>query len=169
MGILGRMIVDEPANNPIGLVIGLPGRGLPLSEMYRFMLHTGLDRSVVAVIEPRNLEWYPQPFGINDQEESVIGCKAAVKPIKERIKHLARIYKIPYNKIAVVGYSAGAVMALEIAQNCKKELAMFVSIAGTILDPKRIPPAKNNTPILMKHCQDDECFDWYERHEPARS
>ena len=162
------MVIEEPKDSPLGLVVALPGRGVTLNEMYKFMLYSGLNRSIVSIIEPRNLEWYPSPNGPQDQEDAVIGCRLAVNPIKNRIKNLCRTYKIPYSKVAVVGYSAGAVMALEIAQRSKSEMAMVISIAGTILDPRKVPPAKNNTPILMKICRDDERFDWNERHQPAK-
>ncbi len=169
MEIIRRIIIDVPETPPKGLVVCLPGRGIPISEMYRFALYSGLDKSLIAIIEPRGLEWYPQPFGAEDQKESVQGCKDAIKPLKKSISNICKSYKIPLSEVAVVGYSAGGVMALELAQNYKKELAIFISIAGTILDPENIKPAKNNTSILMKHCKDDDCFDWYERHEPARN
>lgn len=165
---IGRTLVDESEKIPAGMVIGLPGRGVPINEMYRFLLYAGLEKSIIAVIEPRNLEWYPQPFGANDQHEAVSGCKKSFAPLKNHIRKLCKIYKIPYKKVAIVGYSSGGVMALELAQRCKTELAMFISLAGAILDPSQVPLAKHNTEIVLKHNKNDECFDWFERHEPTR-
>jgi len=163
------MLVEEPEEKPRGLIVVLTGRGVDLAEMYQFILHCGVaDDSVLMILEPQQKQWYPRPNGTLDQDAAVKGSQQNAKPVLERIKSIAKMHKIPHKKIVLVGYSAGGVMALQIAQLIDFEMAMIISLSGIVLAPDTIPEAKHNTPILIKMGRYDEVFEWEERYIPTR-
>jgi len=158
----------DTAGDPVGCVIVLPGRGISAGMMERFMLHTGLWRSMKVILEPRNLEWYPAPNGPDDQEASLWGQKVAIKTLDNEVKRLERGWGFKKKDILWVGFSAGAVMSIMMAAHSDEPYAGALSLSGAILDPKSLPVAKNQTPILVQHNKDDDCFKWDERYLPMK-
>lgn len=151
-----------------GCVIGLPGRGVPFDTMELFLSHMELDESVISVLEPNELAWYPQPNGADDQKDSITGMKYNLLELEHYICKIQRTFRLKRSKIAIVGYSAGAVMALQLASRSKHPFAAVVSMAGAILDPTELPEAPSQTPILIRHAVDDDCFSWDERYLPMK-
>jgi predicted esterase len=165
--VMNRMIIDH-GNNPTTAILFLPGKGgdvISLAFFYKEEQH----RLLVGVT-PNNYEWYPTPNGPHDQENAVRGCEDAIPFIFDEIVHIERQYGIPPEKIAIVGFSAGGVMAIQAAAHIKNRLlGAIVSHSGTILDPNRLPHCKNpEIPIFLTHNRDDSVFTWKERYLPAR-
>jgi predicted esterase len=168
--MIEKWIVREPnmVDKAVGCVIALPGRGIPGVAMERFLSHTGLWRSLQIVLEPEHLQWYPQPNGPEDQKEAIAGLPKAMNFIHEAIQRIQHGWDLRQKDIALIGFSAGAVMSLMMVSDCLKEYAGVVALAGAILDPASFPKAKNKTPILLQHNMDDDCFKWEERYIPMR-
>ena len=162
-------LIGGPNQFPVeNMIVLLVGRGQTASNMLeQYNYNNELKKSVLVAIEPLN-EWYPCPNGIDDQEQSIEGLKFAVPQLNKLITNLQSEFNLTRDKIALVGFSAGAVMAIQLAANSNEEFAAVVSHAGAILDPDNLPQAKNKTPILLIHSEDDDCFSWEERYLPMK-
>lgn len=167
--MINRWIVTEPKGRRKGCIIGLPGRNIPADMMEKFCYHMQLPNTLSVCIEPHGLEWYPQPNGANDQADAVDGLQAAVKVLNSRISKIQRAFRLRRRQIALVGFSAGSVMAIQMAAHSEQPFAAIASLAGAILQPEKMPKAPNQTPILLRHAIDDDCFTWDERYLPMKN
>ena len=148
-----------------GAIVVLPGRGGSGQGMIdRHKLH---DTKMIAY-QP-DIEWYPMPRGPGDQTEAVAGASESAIALLDKIKAYADLHKIDTRKIALVGPSAGAVMALTLAVTSDVPFAAVVSCNGCILDPSIIPECRHpDVPIWLYHNKDDKCFSWNERYLPTK-
>ncbi len=161
-------MIREVEGKPRSCIIGLPGRGVPVKMMDEFVQDMELTDSMSVILEPQNLRWYPQPNGPADQKDAVDGLADAVYAVNLRINMIQRAFRIKRSRIAVVGYSAGSVVALQMLAAADKPYAAVVSFAGAILEPGNMPKAKTQTPVLLRHAIDDDCFEWQERYVPMK-
>jgi len=151
-----------------GCVLVLPGRGISGGLMERFMLHTGLGRSLKIILEPAYLEWYPAPNGPEDQEAALWGQDVARNCLEEEVERIKRAWGFGKKDICIVGFSAGSVMAIQMLAHSNEPYAGILSLSGAILNPASLPKAKFNTPVLLQHNADDDCFKWEERYLPMK-
>jgi phospholipase/carboxylesterase len=166
--MISKWIINEPIGKRKGCIVALPGRGTPAETMERFVCHMDLPNTLVICLEPSNLRWYPQPNGPNDQREAVAGMERATDFLNKRLSKIQRAFRLRRQQIALVGYSAGSVMALNMCVNSNQPFAAVASMAGAILEPEHMPVANNQTPILLRHAIDDDCFKWDERYIPMK-
>lgn len=152
-------------NNSDKLVCLLTGRGQTAHEFLDIYDHAELDCNLVA-IQPEQGEWYPLPNGANDQMSAALGIKASLPYLHKAVKSVMSKVKVEKRNTSLVGFSAGGVMALELNAHNKKSFRSIVVHAGAILRTDKFPISKNNTPILLIHNQDDDCFKWEERFMP---
>jgi predicted esterase len=110
------------------------------------------------------------PNGPADQTAAVEGIKTAITAIELVIDKIKTMFSLSRDKIAVVGFSAGGVMALQVAAHSEQSLAAAVCHGGAILEPDKLPFARDSyMPILLTHAEDDSIFDWYERYLPMKN
>lgn len=148
-------------------VIALCGRSIPVESMNDMCEDLSINVSYISV-EPINREWYPSPNGRDDQEKAVNGMKESVEELENFINKQVNFLGIQKSNIAILGYSAGAVMAIQLCAKSDSNYAAVVSLCGAILEPENLPEAKNTTPILLQHNIDDLCFSWEERYLPMK-
>lgn len=164
-----KVMVREPAEPVEKLVLLLPGRGQPGSDILARYNNfaPALENCRLVSIEPIE-EWYPAPNGADDQLEACWGLKVSVPELCEFIEELQAEYGLEKKDIAIVGFSAGAVMAIQVAIGTQEPFGAIVSYSGAVLEPDEIPPAFNDTPFLLIHNEDDDCFSWEERYVPMK-
>lgn len=167
--MIDKWIIQGRTDNPVGCILALPGRGIPGSFMERFMYFTGLWRSLQVILEPENYEWYPQPNGPEDQKDAIAGLAASRDLLNRQIERIQRAWGFKKEQIGLVGFSAGAVMSIQLAAYSDDPYAGVLSLAGAILDPSALRPAHHKTPIILQHNQDDDCFKWDERYLPMKN
>jgi predicted esterase len=174
------MIVDSDfyvfsgAKKSHSCVICLAGRsgcGGRLADHYQRAteLHNTTFIGVTPYSRTGHIEWYPQPHSATEQSSAVNGLKAAHDYVEKIITSAMEEFEIPRNKIALTGFSAGAVMSLFATTHSSQDLAGVVVHSGACLETKKIPQCKNNTDILLTHGNKDYCFDWYERYVPMKN
>jgi predicted esterase len=149
-------------------ILALPGRGGLGEDLAEIYLKTRLSKTLIVGITPKNKEWYPMPFGPYNQKRAVEGIDVAMEAIEEVISTIEKKYNINSKKIALAGFSAGAVMAIQLAAHSNKKFAAVISHCGAILEPYSMPKAQNKVPILLTHSWDDVIFDWQERYIPMK-
>lgn len=155
-------------DKPTHAVILLAGRGF--SSKYMFDIFNSLHdicNVIIFSIEPEN-EWYPIPNGFSDQENAVVGLKQNIPILREYVKNLLDENKIEINNTILVGFSAGAVVALELATRFQDNYNLVVCHSGAILCPDKLTKCTISTNILLFHNEDDVCFSWNERYLPMR-
>lgn len=116
-----------------------------------------------------HIEWYPQPYSATEQRAAVAGLEYARDYVEQIIRSAMSEFDLPRNKIALTGFSAGAVMSLYTTTHSNEDLAGVVVHSGACLEANKIPQRKNNTDILLTHGNKDYCFDWYERYVPMKN
>tara|TARA_Y100000034_G_scaffold86053_1_gene103163 strand:+ start:9537 stop:10295 length:759 start_codon:yes stop_codon:yes gene_type:complete len=154
-------------------VICLAGRaGCGGRLAHHYQQATELNDTTFIGVTPwgeRSVEWYPQPYSATEQREAVAGLQTARHFVEEIITSTMEQFNVPRNRIALTGFSAGAVMSLFTTTNSQEDLAGVVVHSGASLEPNRIPQCQNNTAVLLTHGQLDFCFDWYERYVPMKN
>lgn len=161
-----KLIVEASLNKDSDrLVVLITGRYQPASNFLGLYSESSLDCNYVA-IQPSDGEWYPLPNGVKDQKSAVRGIKENLPILHKAIKDIIADLGVSKNKTSLVGFSAGGVMALELNAHNTQPFHSIVIHAGAILRTHNFPTSKNNTPILLIHKRDDDCFEWEERFIP---
>lgn len=164
-----EILTREPEGSCLGTILFLPGRDGKAIDILRYYEGVGeLQHTRFIAVQPSS-EWYPAPNGSEDQEAAIWGLKLSVPEFDSFVSELEKVFSINRSEIALVGYSAGAVMAIETASVSGNNFAAVVSHSGAILEPSELVVARNKTPILLIHSKDDDCFEWEERYLPMKS
>lgn len=160
-------IVLNHNKKPNSCIICLPGRGSHAGELVRiYNNELSMDDNLIVGITPRLRFWYPLPNGANDQQNAVNGIDQARQTIEYVIEKITSKTKIPHNRIFIVGYSAGAVIAIQTAIYSYQPLAGIIAHSGAILEPESIPSCQHSTKYFLTHSKDDVVFKWRERYLP---
>ena len=182
--MIAQWIINEPEDGPYErCILGLPGRGNSAEMMARIIRDFQLPRTLIVAVRPWQSAWYPQPFSADDQEDATEGIPLAIRAINGVVRTLINGFNLSYEKIALLGYSAGGVMGIQTTirrmlsvskgkDKTKPCFAGTVVYCGAILEPEKIPGVPNvahRTPFLLVHNRDDKCFDWHERYLPMKS
>lgn len=164
------VVYPSLCEKPISCVLVLPGRAQYAVDLTKAWLKTGFDDTLFIGVTPNHLQWYPMPINALDQDAAVSGLPKAFKAISKVLEKINTKYEVPYNKIAIVGFSAGGVMANYMISHFPHELAGSVSHGGAILEPFNLPEAKfKHVPVILTHNFDDSIFDWEERYLPMKN
>ena len=156
-------------HKPTHAVFLLHGRGGNSDEMMQaFLPLVEINKLVIFSIGPEK-EWYPIPNGSNDQEEAVLGLCNNLEKIRSYIAEKISEYEIPEQNVILIGFSAGAVVALSIVTYLQAPYGMAISHSGAILDLERIKNCSVPTKIKLIHRWDDLCFSWDERYVPMKT
>ena len=159
-----RISLEKPTH----AIILLPGRNNSAEMMMDvFSSIFEISRLVVYSIQPEN-EWYPIPNGIDDQVDAVNGLDENISSIRDYIFGLLKKDEIKTENTILIGFSAGAVVALELLTKYQDNFSLVVCHSGAILLPDEIKKAETTTEIMLFHRKDDYCFDWNERYLPMK-
>lgn len=150
-------------------ILMLAGRGQKQNGLPSLYWHYGLRNTLIIGVAGRSRAWYPQPKGAQDQWAAVRGLPYAVSQVEMAVSQINKKWGIRKNRIVLLGYSAGGVMAIQAAAHSREPYAGAVCQCGAILAPEDLPPCRHRTPILLTHSRDDEAFEWYERYEPMKT
>jgi len=169
--MIEKWVIEEPLSGAIKrCIVCLPGR----HQTADFIMNVGramkLPDTLLVGLQPEDCQWYPQPYSAEVQREAVGGLPRARDAVMRATSRIVRGWPVKGKDIALIGFSAGAVMTLEVATKTPKPYAAAISFAGAIFEPKNVPPRtdKNGCPILLVHNEGDECFGWDERYIPMR-
>jgi len=154
---------------PTSCILALPGRGQSGFSMAGIYNAIGLPQTMVIGVTPSKYEWYPMPNGVFDQRAATASLSWSVDTINDIVSEIQKKYGIGSNRIAIAGYSAGAVMAIHTAIHSPYTFPAIMIHAGAILEPWKLPPCtKPDTEFMLFHSIDDTSFEWVERYCPMR-
>jgi predicted esterase len=162
-----HVLIEEPSKDYKGTILLFSGRGNSVYDLLTvYKNNEKSDNYRLISIEPYS-EWYPLPNGAGDQEEAVLGLRETIPRLKNTIDKLKESYDLSESNLFISGFSAGAVIALQILLSTDDIFEGVVCHNGAILDMNKLSTS-NTTPILIIHCNDDECFSWDERFIPMK-
>lgn len=158
-------------DNPEYCILCLPGRGQDGRMLPRHYYRVTQFRNTVFVgPTPQGMCWYPMPVSAIDQAAAVGGLPKARKAVEAVLGAINNRFNIPRNRTIITGFSAGGVMALEIAAYSPEPFAAVVCHNGAILEPSLFPNCQHpDMPCVLLHNEDDACFAWDERYLPMKN
>lgn len=160
-------VVENDAAN--ACILMLAGRGQRQNTLPSIYWHRGLRDFRMVGLQTHAMAWYPMPKGAGDQRKAIRYIPHSIRTIEEAVTRIELSWHIPKEKIVLLGFSAGGVMALQVAAYSDRPYGGVVCQSGAILHTDSLPTCKHPTPILLTHSQDDDTFDWDERYSPMRS
>ena len=87
---------------------------------------------------------------------------------KEFILKTLEECKLTIDKTILIGFSAGAVVSLQLAIKFQDPYKLIICHSGAILNPECVSKSQIDTSFVLIHHQDDFCFSWDERYIPMR-
>lgn len=158
--------VFYPEGDGTALVF-LPGRGGNAITLMQQYAGRGLENKTKIAMQPTK-EWYPSPRGRADQKEAVTGLAKMGETFNEYLKEVLDGLKIVPEKVSLIGFSAGAVVALQAASVAPWKYGAVLFHNGCVLDPNILGQNKHNLHVRVYHSKDDMVFEWNERYVPTK-
>jgi len=90
-------------------------------------------------------------------EAMLPGARDAAPVIQNYLDDLRAEYEIPAEKVALVGFSQGTMMALHVGLRQNDPLAALVGFSGALVGASRLPEEKTaDCPVLLVHGEEDD-------------
>jgi phospholipase/carboxylesterase len=104
---------------------------------------------------PMGREWFP--LARRDPAEYVRGVEAAAPLLDRFLDAECGRVGVPPERLALVGFSQGTMMALHVGLRRRRPLAALVGFSGRLVAPERLPREMTSPcPVLLVHGTDDE-------------
>lgn len=151
----------NPVGAPIGCIVALHGRGVTGEDLAPLADEINLDR--VRWIFPDGPVELPELLGGRAWFEMPPnhdrGILESRKLLFELVGWLER-QKIPSERIALLGFSQGAVMSLDVGVRYLRRPAGIVAMSGYLVFPETLraekSPASAGLPVLLTHGKNDD-------------
>ncbi len=158
-----------PQDNHIdGLVILLHGLGSDGNDLIGLVPHLAPHLNNIGFVSPNapfpcdmapyGYQW----FSLQEREQEKIraGVQIATPILTEYIATQAKRFNLPYNKIALVGFSQGTMMSLYVAPRLEQALAGVVGYSGALSGADSLnDDIRSKPPFLLIHGADDDVVD----------
>ncbi|VAX29147.1 hypothetical protein MNBD_NITROSPIRAE01-1248 [hydrothermal vent metagenome] len=152
----------SPTDSEKGCVITLHGRGTSGEDL--MPLANDIDLPNLRWIFPDapfpfpdllgGLMWYGSRTGNSN------GILSSRKLLFDLLDHLIDEEGVPPEDIALLGFSQGAVMALDVALRYSKRVGALIAMSGFLATPEKLNKEKSleslSVPILLAHGVEDE-------------
>lgn len=107
---------------------------------------------------PVGRQWFPLTF--RDPHELTRGAEAAAPVLREFLAQELAKYDLPASRLALVGFSQGAMMALKVATTAQEAPAAVVAYSGMWVEAAagrgETAPLPARPPVLLVHGSEDE-------------
>ncbi|NDC56030.1 MAG: phospholipase [Alphaproteobacteria bacterium] len=158
----------QSGKNPTSLVFLLHGYGdsgdglIPLADVWAPILP---DTHFIAPHAPEPCGMMPpgmagrQWFGLTTWTpyELLEGVKAAAPRLHNTVQAASDAHQVPFNKIALMGFSQGAMMSLYVAPRTSPALAGVLACSGALVGGETLfVEKKSSPPIMLIHGQMDD-------------
>ena len=107
---------------------------------------------------PFGRQWFPIPWiDGSTEEEQAAGLAAAAEDLNGFLDGLLAEEGLPAGALALLGFSQGAMMAMQVAPGRAEPVAGVVAISGRLLAPERLAvEAAVKPPVLLLHGDRDD-------------
>ncbi|UFM64911.1 alpha/beta fold hydrolase [Paracoccus sp. MA] len=105
---------------------------------------------------PMGYQWFPIPWMDGSSEEQArSSAEQSFKDINAFLDKVLADEGLTPDRLALVGFSQGTMMALAVAPQRDAEIAGVVGFSGRLLDPENVDKARVRPPILLVHGDQD--------------
>ena len=113
---------------------------------------------------PFGQQWFAIPrFDGSSLAEADAGLQRSTDDLNAFIDQRLAYEKIGPEGLALLGFSQGAMMALQVAPRRKQACAAVVAISGRLIHPERLAAeASAKPPVLVMHGDEDQVVDFTE-------
>ena len=109
-----------------------------------------------CVNNPMGYQWFPIPWMDGSSEEQAKASAAqSFQDINAFLDKVLKDEGVPADRLALVGFSQGTMMALSVAPQRDQEIAGVVGFSGRLIDPEQAIEARVKPPILLIHGDED--------------
>ncbi len=109
-----------------------------------------------CVNNPMGYQWFPIPWMDGSTEEQArASATQSFDDINAFIDQVLAAEELPAERLALVGFSQGTMMALAVAPQRSPEIAGVVGFSGRLIEPDKEIAAKTRPPILLIHGDQD--------------
>ena len=131
----------------------LLGLAEPLAEHLPDTLFVAPDAPEPCAGNPFGRQWFPIPWlDGSSEEQAAQGLVAAAADLQAFLDAELAAAGLEAAEMALVGFSQGTMMALEVAPRREAALAGVVGFSGRLLRPDRLAPeAVSKPPVLLIH------------------
>ena len=136
----------------------LLGLADPLGEHLPDTLFVAPDAPETIPGMPFGYQWFPIPWlDGSSQEAAEQGMRAAVDDLNAFLDALMVDEDLLPEQVALLGFSQGTMMALQVAPRREDALAGVIGISGRLLNPELLPEeVKVRFPVLLVHGDADD-------------
>lgn len=158
--LTGPMVMPMDGSKPEQIVLFLHGVGADGDDLINLATYFGkvLPKAVfIAPNAPFRFDGAPfgyQWFSIQDpsKEQKLEGVQKAAPILQALIDHLLAEYGLKEDKMALVGFSQGAMMALHVGPRRVRPMAGIVAYSGALVGAELLPnEIKSKPPVLLMH------------------
>lgn len=152
----------DPASGgkPASLVVFLHGYGADGEDLIGLAPHWQdilPDTAFLSPHAPFPCEEAPsgrQWFGFRGRDEDALlaGAELAARILTAFLDRALAAHGLGADRLALVGFSQGTMLALHLALRCEKRLAGVVGYSGTLIAPERLAQEiQSRPPVLLVH------------------
>lgn len=158
---LGPLSGSKP-NALVILIHGYGSNGDDLISLARMIQPALPDAAFVAPHAPSRMpgmaaayQWWP--IDTFSMAERAAGAAAAAPDLDTFITHSLEEIDVPSDRVLLVGFSQGTMIALHVGMRRPKPLAGIVGISGMLVAPDQLEAEINSCPpVLLIHGTDDD-------------
>ncbi len=163
--ISGPSSLPESGTKPDSIVIFLHGYGsngddlIGLAPNWRAILPNTVFLSPNAPektpMAPNGYQWFPLSTLAKSERET--GVYKAAPTLNAYIDKVLAEYDLSEDRLALVGFSQGTMMALHVAPRRAKQLACVLGYSGALAAPhKLVDESKSKPPVMLIHGESDD-------------
>ena len=127
------------------------GRHLPNTAFY------APDAAEPCINNPMVFQWFPIPWlDGSTSEQAQSSMSQSIRDIDVFLDRVLTDEGLAANRMVVVGFSQGTMMALHVAPRRGKVIAGIVGFSGRLLMPELLTEARVKPPVLLLHGDEDQ-------------
>ena len=162
--LLASALRHEPRTTPTSAVLLLHGLGSNADDLFGLapILAAALPDTVfISPNAPDPCDMAPmgyQWFSLREWSEAAMlqGIRRAATSLEGLINDVASAYHLPPNRIALLGFSQGSMMALHVAPRLASPLAGVVGFSGALVGAGLLTEEiQSRPPVLLVHGEAD--------------
>jgi phospholipase/carboxylesterase len=163
MAILNGPRVSPASGSAAQLVVLCHGYGSDGSDLISLVPHWRNYLPHAAFVAPNAPQRHPMapgyqwfPLSRIDPDEALRGTEAAAPILGEFLQAELTRLELPGDRLALVGFSQGTMMALYVGLRRRPAPAAIVGFSGLLAGADTIPASGNPPPVLLLHGDADQ-------------
>ncbi len=106
-----------------------------------------------SVMNPMGYQWFPIPrMDGSTEAQRAASMEVSIGLVNDYLDGILRETGLPAGKLALIGFSQGTMMSLQVAPRRPEQLACVVGFSGMLLAPERLADEiVTRPPVLLIH------------------